>query len=124
MRFILICAALLASPVAGAQWSEADTARQIVIAATYYADYKQTSYIFGHPEKFSEMNPLIKADNIGPYFLAAAALAAGVAYVAPDKWRPYVQTVFIGVQTLTIMHNARAGVGGEHSFYIGYTHRF
>ena len=105
------------------EWSESDTARQIAVTASLYADYRQTVYIFKHPEAHREMNQLIW-DPAG-YFAVCMAGHAAIAYLLPPgAARQTWQNVILVMQTAVTARNAERGVKSGMGFVVGYTVNF
>jgi len=120
IAIIVACFAAVWFTDSRAEWSEADTARQITVTASLYADWRQTSYIFDHPERFTELNPLIR--NPDNYFAVCAVGHAAVAYLLPSGWiRSTWQNVTIAGQALVTARNAERGVKSRVGFFVGYT---
>lgn len=115
--------AVLVTDSRAGDWSEADTARQLAVTASLYADYRQTVYIFNHPERFTEGNPLIREP--GEYFAACAIGHTAIAYLLPAGMpRAVWQNVTLAVQSVVVARNDQRGVRGGVGFVMGYNHAF
>lgn len=84
-------------------WNAADTAAQVAVTASLAVDYNQTRKALD--EGGVEQNPVINAVGPHPYFLGAAALAAGAAAALPRPWRGVLQGAIFAVQVDTITGN-------------------
>ncbi len=92
-------------------WTDKDTIRQMVVTASLYEDYKQTSS-FHKYEGLYETNPLLGSSPSGPkvrnYFLMTAFSHAVIAKALPPGWpRQTWQYGTIVLQAAHIIHNKR-----------------
>lgn len=97
-----------------APWSKGDVAREAVFLATEYVDWRQTRYIAKHPERYTEINPILgehpSADEVDRLFVATTVAHLAIVSTIPPKWRPAFQWFTVGFQTSSIGRNWQIGV--------------
>ncbi|MEK7593512.1 MAG: hypothetical protein AAB464_02245 [Patescibacteria group bacterium] len=101
----------------GKDWTNKDTAREVVYSALHIADWGQTRYIAKNPQKFYERNPLLgKHPSVGKvdtYFFGGLVAHAAISYILPPKYRWVWQYVGIGMEGGAVAHNASIGIKFE-----------
>jgi hypothetical protein len=116
----ILAVLLLLPAVSPADWSSADTTRQVLFTTVLALDWAQTRYIATHPENHREKNPIIgehpTTGRVDGYFASSALIHWSVSYLLPDKylgikWRSIWQNISIGVETGVVARNYRMGVG-------------
>ncbi len=113
MKYLALIAALLAGQTQAADWTTQDTALQIAVTASLYADYAQTKDIQRYPQCW-EANPILgrhPTDKaIDRYFLAVAVGHAAIAYALPAGWpRTTWQGAVIAIEVAQVIKNKKAG---------------
>ena len=116
MKNIIAVIVLLLSSSAHADWSKADTNRQIAFTAVTVLDWSQTRYISKHPDVFYEdFNKYLgehpTTNKVNNYFLSAMLINYYIAYALPDKYRKYWQYASISVETHFVRNNYQLGIG-------------
>lgn len=111
---LLIVAALYSCNSHADDWTMGDTVRQSILLGVTFIDYKQTTNIAEHPEKWHEISPILGShpsrDKVNLYFLATAALQFGTAYILPVKIRELYQYGYIGYEAGFVDNNFRLGI--------------
>jgi len=117
MRKTIIMLLFLLTPISSnADWSKADTNRQIAFTAVTVLDWSQTRYISKHPDEFHEdFNKYLgehpTTNKVNNYFLSAILINYGIAYALPDKYRKYWQYASITVEAHFVRKNYQLGIG-------------
>lgn len=97
-----------------APWSRGDVTRETVFLATEYIDWRQTRYIAKHPERYTEINPILgehpSAGEVDRLFVATTLAHLAIVSTIPPKWRPAFQWFTVGFQTSSIGRNWQIGV--------------
>lgn len=106
--------AVLATQSHAGDWSDADTAREVVFVGTLVLDYKQTKDIKRHDWAY-ETNPIMGKNpsdtRVAGYFLAAGAAHYAVARALPAGWpREAWQYGWIAAQVVQVAKNKRIGL--------------
>ena len=96
-----------------ANWTPADTQRQIAITALHGIDWAQTRSAVGD-DRFEEVNPILGSDPTRQQvdlFMGVGLVALTVfPMLTSERYRPLVQWIFIGVKGLGVANNYRIGV--------------
>lgn len=78
-------------------------------------DWRQTRYIAGHPQEYSERNPILgehpSQGTVDAYFAASAVGTAMIAYALPHKWRKAWLIGVTSISVICISNNVGIGVG-------------
>jgi hypothetical protein len=114
-NIIAILGIMLSFPIQ-ADWSKADTNRQLVFTGVAILDWSQTRYISKHPDEFYEdFNKYLgkhpTTNKVNNYFMSAIIINYGIAYALPDRYRKYWQRSSIIVETYFVARNYRLGIG-------------
>lgn len=113
----LILAVLFLSSCAGkwgADWSQADTNRQIGYTVLHMADWSQTRYIARHPKEYHEVNPVLgrhpSVGKVNTYFAVTGLANIWVSGALSPKYRKWWQYFCIGFEGGVVAHNASIGI--------------
>jgi hypothetical protein len=102
------------SPVPASDWTEADTKREYVYMSLHVADWLQTRKIARNPTKWYEKNNILgdhpTVDEVGAYFIGAAALQLTITYLLPSESRKYFQYLSIGEKAFWVGYNYSHGI--------------
>lgn len=113
---VLLCTPL--SAWAGDLWFTPFTWYDYSLEATFLGvtsmDWSQTQEIATHPMEYRELNPVLgshpSVGAVNLYFPSAMALHALIAYALPKPYREIWQSVWIGVESYTVINNASIGL--------------
>jgi len=104
-------------PAFSEEWNIEDKMLLGGLIVTKFIDYKQTSYIFDHPEEWKELNPLIKSgvdkygNNFVPfYFLTTTLVEVFIADKLKSEYRGRFVSFLFGASFSTIYFNYQAGI--------------
>ncbi len=120
----LICIILLAIfiisfsiPAFSKEWNTEDKLLLMGLVASKFIDYKQTSYIFDHPEEWRELNPLMESgvDKHGKgfvpfYFLTTTLIEILIADKLKSEHRGRFISFLFGASFSTVYFNYQAGI--------------
>lgn len=118
MKKTMFIVMLLASfqAFAGDDWSEDDTAREIIWQTINVVDWGQTLDIADKCRTMNihERNPLLRRcptfSEVNKHFIAGALLHFGASYVVPVKYRPGFQWMTIGFGVNVVGNNVHLGL--------------
>ena len=98
-----------------AEWSKADTYREITWQGLHIIDWGQTLEIARHPNQYHEVNPIMgkhpSVGNVNLYMGLSALGHIGLSYILPKDIRPYFQYITIGISGACVAHNFNVGLG-------------
>lgn len=118
-RSILLLLVLAMFPAGGCaagahRWTRADTVREAAFAGLEAVDWGQTRNIAKHPEKWTEVNPILgKHPTVGEvdrYFAASLLAHAAVSAALPNPWRKRWQYLTSGFEMIMIGNNLAIGI--------------
>ena len=114
MKSLILILLLLLPIPARAEWTRADTARQLVITGIHVIDWGQTRNIANNPDRFYELNPMLgkhpSLNEVDKYFVGLIAVHAGISFVLPEKLRRPWQYLSIGYYGMNIERNYKIGL--------------
>jgi len=97
-----------------AEWSPADTKREIAWQAIHALDWGQTRYIAKHPDEFSERNFILgdhpSVGQVNTYFVLTGALHYWLMRRVEPETRKLLQWVTIGFGASNVANNYHLGV--------------
>lgn len=106
--------ALHMKDVHAAEWTPADTKREIAVTIVRALDWGQTRYIAQHPDKFYERNPILgrhpSVNAVDTYFAVTTSIHWFMAKKLNSKNRKRFQYVFLVFGALNVANNYRVGV--------------
>lgn len=80
-------------------------------------DWMQTRYIADHPEQFAEKNTDLglhpTTGEVNRYFLSYALGVNALYFFAPEKWKPYISSIYIIPRYDAVNRNYEGGVRFE-----------
>jgi len=110
---------ILMLPMMAHAWTTTQKALYLSAQSATVIDWAQTRYIAKHPDKFTEVNPILgkkpSTDNVDAFMVARLALNHGVAHYVGDNYRT---PVLIGMNLAywgAVIHNDRIGVKMDHA---------
>lgn len=113
MRTTCLALLLVLAPSAGADWSHADTARQLAFTGLLAIDWAQTHEIIRRSDRH-ELNPILGSDpdrsTTNAYFAAAGIGHYLVSRALPPEYRKVWQYLWIGGQAATVHWNYQMGI--------------
>ncbi|GIU69175.1 MAG: hypothetical protein KatS3mg002_0411 [Candidatus Woesearchaeota archaeon] len=72
-------------------------------------DYKQTSYISKHPDKFYETNPILgrhpDQQDVNLWFATSILSLWTIYLLLPKKWKPYWASGYAGITFTNVWRN-------------------
>jgi hypothetical protein len=114
---IMTCVILVAlvTPCYG-DWSEEDTAREVVYLGLHIVDWGQTLYIADHPNEYHERNRLMFSEHpsrgeVNWKFAVGMVIHPVVSYLLPRPYREIWQYSTIGLEIYCVGNNVRIGIG-------------
>ncbi len=111
LLIMLLC--LIAVP-AYADWTKADTLREVAWQGIHIMDWGTTLDMARQPDKYHEINPILgKHPSVGKVNLYMGLSAIGhmaVSYALPEKIRPYWQYITIGISSACVINNFNVGL--------------
>jgi len=97
-----------------AEWTPADTKRELVWQGLWALDWGQTRYIAEHPDKFFERNAILgkhpSVGRVNTYFVLTGALHYWLMRKAEPGTRKMLQWVTIGIGASNVANNYHMGV--------------
>ena len=116
MVLIITLFVCIAHPVLAADpWTRADTYREVAYVIITTADWSQTLQSADHPEKWTEMNPILgkhpSRSRVNTLIPLGMVLHAGIAYILPRPYREWWQYAWIGIETAAVGKNLSVGIG-------------
>jgi len=106
------------------RWSVSDTALVIASAGFQYLDYRQTSGIVDHPDRYREVNGILDEHPtqraVDAFFIITVAARPVIAALLPPDieifgFRMYPRTIFLavscGTSAATVVGNVNTGLG-------------
>ena len=126
MRAVWVLLVLVLPVTVLADWTEADTAREVCYLSVLAVDMLQTHDIDsagGHFEKNVILGKAPKPIWVNVYFAACAVGHYAVSKWVPNKYREFWQVVTIGLETKVINKNYKYGLYQSISiaYYLTYT---
>lgn len=110
---VLVLTPLISTPVS-AEWTRADTHRQLAFTSLQVIDWLQTRDIATDPNR-TELNPILGSHpslgEVNAYFAATTLLHWGISYMLPPEERKAWQCIWIGAQAGNVTRNFQLGVG-------------
>jgi len=115
MKPLLILLLLtLPIPSGAAEWTPADTKREIAWQAIHVLDWGQTRYIVKHPDEFFERNFILgehpSVGEVNTYFVLTGALHYWLMRRVEPETRKLLQWVTIGFGASNVANNYHLGV--------------
>ena len=113
MRYLIILILFAGCTLTPDKWSAQDYAMQSLVVGTKAVDWLQTKEI-ARNDDYYERNPILGENpsqtEVNLFFLAGSILETGAVHFTKSEYRPYVQTIFIGVNSAFVIHNYSIGV--------------
>jgi hypothetical protein len=115
MKSILPLFFLLSTSFAhAAEWTQADTAREVTYQVIAAMDWMQTRTIAKHPKQWHEYNVVLgkhpSVDRVNAYFAATVLAHYYISKALPQDWREGWQSVSIGFEGAVVAHNIHVGI--------------
>lgn len=109
--FLVLCFSVIS---AHAEWTKADTLREVSWQVLHIVDWGQTRHIAKNPDQFYEINPILgrhpSVGEVDTYMITGAVIHTAVSVVLPQKYRSYWQYVTIGMSGYCVGNNINAGI--------------
>lgn len=113
-RILIVIIAWSALPALAADWTRADTQRELLFVVPAIVDWGQTRHIATHPERFVETNrqlgPHPSVADVDRYFPGYLAQHLVIAWALPGRWRQGWQYATAAYQAGLVWHNRRLGI--------------
>ena len=113
MKALLLALALVASTARAAEWTPADTHRELAFTGLLLLDTLQTHNI-SHVPTYQEENPILGPHPsnaaVNRYMLGCAVGHYVISRMLPEKDRRYWQWLTIGIEGGVVAHNFYIGV--------------
>jgi hypothetical protein len=115
MKSILPLLFLLSTSFAhAAEWTQADTAREVAYQVVAAMDWAQTRTTAKHPEQWQELNVVLgkhpSVDRVNAYFAATGLAHYYISKALPADWRAGWEYLSIGFEGAVVAHNFHLGV--------------
>lgn len=119
IKIIVILIFLMPSQVAADDWTDTDTAMQVLYSGLRVVDWNQTLQLTGRDDLIEANQMLGKypsKDEVNLYFASTLLGHYFIARKLPQPYRAYWQMIFIVPQFETIENNNRNGLRVDFKF--------
>lgn len=117
---VLLCALFSCNTVGAEREYEWDRTDYLLLATAITAvtiDWAQTRYIARHPQKYSELNPILgkhpSTGKVDRYFAASLLGTVGIAFALPTNYRKYWLGGVTFVEVGFVLHNKGIGIKAD-----------
>lgn len=121
MKTILTLLLLVSIQAQAAEWTQADTAREVTYQVIEAMDWMQTRYLIKHPyaiqnctDPCHEVNRILgqypSTDRVNTYFLIVGIAHYAISKALPKNWRTGWQYVSIGFEGAVVARNFHLGI--------------